>query len=99
MTDQTRPPSPGETPRGPAADPRLDEIPTQTAWTAPLGDEPGIADDLGPAGEDTADDIVRDPAELVREEGLDVLDDTEPPNPSDEGLGATGGPPSGHGGH
>jgi hypothetical protein len=99
MTDETRPLSPGEMPRGPAADPRLDEIPTQTEWSAPLGNEPGIADDLGPTGDDTADEVVRDPADRAREEGLDVLGDAEPPNPSDEDPDARGGPPSRHGGH
>jgi hypothetical protein len=53
MTDHTRPASPGETP----AEGMTTEIPTQTVWDESLGDEPGIADNLGPDGGPTPTDL------------------------------------------
>lgn len=55
MTDETRPPSPGETPGGGMDE----EITTQTTWDAGIRGEPGIADDLGPEGGPARDDLAR----------------------------------------
>jgi hypothetical protein len=85
MTDQTRPPSPGETP----AEGMTDEIRTQTIHDEPLGNEPGIADDLGPAGEPGRMDLPAATKPYGSEDDF-VADD--PATTSDFGIrGRTGG--------